>query len=48
MKFPVQCRDENFPIGDGESVLRVYAEGRTQEMVKALLGYGEKVAERVV
>jgi hypothetical protein len=26
----------------------VYAEGRTQEMVKALLGYGEKVAERVV
>ena len=31
-----------------EPVLRVYAEGRTQEMVKALLGYGEKVAERVV
>jgi phosphomannomutase len=31
-----------------EPVLRVYAEGRSQEMVKALLGYGEKVAERVV
>jgi phosphomannomutase len=31
-----------------EPVLRVYAEGRTKEMVKALLGYGEKVAERVV
>ena len=31
-----------------EPVLRVYAEGRTPEMVKALLGYGEKVAERVV
>jgi phosphomannomutase len=31
-----------------EPVLRVYAEGRTQEMVKALLGYGEKVAEQVV
>ena len=31
-----------------EPVLRVNAEGRTQEMVKALLGYGEKVAERVV
>ena len=31
-----------------EPVLRVYAEGRTLEMVKALLGYGEKVAERVV
>jgi phosphomannomutase len=30
-----------------EPVLRVYAEGRTQEMVKALLGYGEQVAERV-
>ncbi|MEW5941770.1 MAG: phosphoglucomutase/phosphomannomutase family protein, partial [Chloroflexota bacterium] len=31
-----------------EPVLRVYAEGRTQEMVKALLGYGNGVAERVV
>ena len=31
-----------------EPVLRVYAEGRTQEMVKALLEYGEKVAEGVV
>ncbi|MBL8051023.1 MAG: phosphoglucomutase/phosphomannomutase family protein, partial [Anaerolineales bacterium] len=31
-----------------EPVLRVYAEGRTQEMVKALLGYGKKVAESVV
>jgi phosphomannomutase len=31
-----------------EPVLRVYAEGRTQEMVKALLGYGEQVAETVV
>jgi len=31
-----------------EPVLRVYAEGRTQEMVKALIGYGQKVAERVV
>jgi phosphomannomutase len=31
-----------------EPVLRVYAEGRTQEMVKALLGYGERVAESVV
>jgi len=28
-----------------EPVLRVYAEGRTEEMVKALLGYGEEVAE---
>lgn len=27
-----------------EPVLRVYAEGRSQEMVKALLGYGEKIA----
>lgn len=27
-----------------EPVLRVYAEGRTQGMVKALLGYGEQVA----
>jgi phosphomannomutase len=31
-----------------EPVLRVYAEGRTQGMVKALLGYGEHVAESVV
>src|SRR5512134_595498 len=31
-----------------EPVLRVYAEGRTQGMVKALLGYGEQVAESVV
>jgi phosphomannomutase len=31
-----------------EPVLRVYAEGRNQEMVKALLGYGEQVAETVV
>lgn len=31
-----------------EPVLRVYAEGRTQDMVKALLGYGKTVAESVV
>lgn len=31
-----------------EPVLRVYAEGRTHEMVKALLGYGEQVAKSVV
>jgi phosphomannomutase len=31
-----------------EPVLRVYAEGRTLEMVKALIGYGKKVAESVV
>ena len=31
-----------------EPVLRVYAEGRTQGMVKELLGYGEQVAESVV
>lgn len=31
-----------------EPVLRVYAEGRSQEMVKNLLGYGEQVAESVV
>jgi alpha-D-glucose phosphate-specific phosphoglucomutase len=30
-----------------EPVLRVYAEGRSLEMVHALLGYGEKVAARV-
>jgi hypothetical protein len=27
--------------------LRVYAEGRTEEMVQALLGYGEEVAESI-
>ena len=31
-----------------EPVLRVYAEGRTAEMVKALLGYGETVAASVM
>ncbi|MDD2922344.1 MAG: phosphoglucomutase/phosphomannomutase family protein [Anaerolineales bacterium] len=31
-----------------EPVLRVYAEGRTQEMVKALLEYGGQVAKSVV
>lgn len=31
-----------------EPVLRVYAEGRTPEMVKALMGYGRTVAESVV
>jgi phosphomannomutase len=31
-----------------EPVLRVYAEGRSQAMVKALLKYGEQVAESVV
>ena len=31
-----------------EPVLRVYAEGRTNEMVKALMGYGRQVAESVV
>jgi phosphomannomutase len=31
-----------------EPVLRVYAEGRSHEMVKALLDYGEQVAESVV
>lgn len=30
-----------------EPVLRVYAEGRTKEMVRALLAYGEKVAASV-
>ena len=30
-----------------EPVLRVYAEGRSAEMVQALLGYGEKIATRV-
>lgn len=31
-----------------EPVLRVYAEGRSMEMVGSLLGYGEQVAESVV
>ena len=31
-----------------EPVLRVYAEGRGEAMVKSLLGYGEQVAETVV
>ena len=31
-----------------EPVLRVYAEGRSQEMVKDLLDYGEQVAETIV
>jgi phosphomannomutase len=31
-----------------EPVLRVYAEGRTPQMVKALLGYGEQIAATVV
>lgn len=31
-----------------EPVLRVYAEGRTREMVKSLMNYGRQVAERVV
>jgi phosphomannomutase len=30
-----------------EPVLRVYTEGRSQEMVKALLAFGEKIAESV-
>jgi alpha-D-glucose phosphate-specific phosphoglucomutase len=30
-----------------EPVLRVYAEGRTPEMVRALLGYGEQIAAQV-
>jgi phosphomannomutase len=30
-----------------EPVLRVYAEGRTPEMVKAMIGYGEQVAASV-
>jgi phosphomannomutase len=30
-----------------EPVLRVYAEGRSKEMVKALLGYGEQIAASV-
>ena len=31
-----------------EPVLRVYAEGRNMEMVKALMAYGKTVAESVV
>ena len=31
-----------------EPVLRVYAEGRTNEMVQALLEYGEKVANSAI
>jgi phosphomannomutase len=31
-----------------EPVLRVYAEGRSEEMVKALLGYGENIAQQVM
>src|SRR5574338_306057 len=31
-----------------EPVLRVYVEGRSREMVKALMGYGKTVAENVV
>ncbi len=31
-----------------EPVLRVYAEGRSAEMVKALLGYGEKIAASII
>jgi phosphomannomutase len=30
-----------------EPVLRVYAEGRSPEMVKALLAYGEKIASDI-
>jgi phosphomannomutase len=30
-----------------EPVLRVYAEGRSQEMVAALLGFGENIANSV-
>jgi phosphomannomutase len=31
-----------------EPVLRVYAEGRSMQLVKDLLGYGQKVAESIV
>ena len=31
-----------------EPVLRVYAEGRTPQMVKALMGYGKQLAEGAV
>ena len=34
---------ENRPSGT-EPLLRIYAEGRTADMVTALLAYGEKVA----
>jgi phosphomannomutase len=30
-----------------EPVLRVYAEGRTQEMIKSLIGFGRQIAESV-
>ncbi|HSM23580.1 MAG TPA: hypothetical protein VK856_01810, partial [Anaerolineaceae bacterium] len=30
-----------------EPVLRVYAEGRTKEMVKAMIKFGEQIAESV-
>ena len=30
-----------------EPVLRVYAEGRTQEMLKSLIGFGQQIAESV-
>ena len=30
-----------------EPVLRVYAEGRSEDMVQALLGYGAEVAESI-
>jgi len=30
-----------------EPVLRIYAEGRTPHMLKALMSYGEKIAESV-
>jgi phosphomannomutase len=31
-----------------EPVLRVYAEGRDEKMVKALLSFGEKVAQEAI
>jgi phosphomannomutase len=30
-----------------EPVLRVYAEGRDQEMIKSLIGFGQQIAESV-
>jgi phosphomannomutase len=30
-----------------EPVLRVYAEGRSKQMVKAMIAYGEQIAESV-
>jgi phosphomannomutase len=30
-----------------EPVLRVYAEGRSEDMVQALLAYGETIAESI-